>query len=202
RGNTLNHRMSLTAGDVITVQVQSHILGGAGPMGSPIIRADNTFDGAGRSMLAYVQVDGTSGAGGAGVTYVALTMPGEFSVAGSPITGSGTLAVTKVTQGANTVYAGPTSGGAAAPAFRALVGADLPTQMSITQDASGVKLVNDATTPGTSRYYGTDQAGTRGYFALPVSTKEGYWRVPTRPTPPHPRPRPSPLHHHHPPPPN
>lgn len=30
------------------------------------------------------------------------------------------------TANANTVYAGPTSGGAAAPAFRALVGADLP----------------------------------------------------------------------------
>lgn len=60
------------------------------------------------------------------VTSVALTMPAEFSVGGSPITGSGTLAVTKATQTANRVYAGPTTGAAAAPTFRLLVAADIP----------------------------------------------------------------------------
>ncbi len=65
--------------------------------------------------------------GGTGtVTSVALTVPAEFSVAGSPVTTSGTLAVTKATQTANTVFAGPTTGSAAAPAFRAVVPADLP----------------------------------------------------------------------------
>jgi hypothetical protein len=73
---------------------------------------------------ALVSADLPAGVGT--VTSVALTMPAEFSVAGSPITGAGTLAVTKATQPANEVYAGPTSGGAAAPAFRALVAADLP----------------------------------------------------------------------------
>jgi hypothetical protein len=67
--------------------------------------------------------------GGAGtVTSVAMSVPAEFSVAGSPVTTTGTLAVTKATQTANTVWAGPTSGGAAAPAFRALVAADIPAQ--------------------------------------------------------------------------
>lgn len=60
------------------------------------------------------------------VTSVALTVPAEFSVSGSPITGSGTLAVSKANQSANIVFAGPSSGGAAAPTFRALVSADLP----------------------------------------------------------------------------
>ena len=59
------------------------------------------------------------------VTSVALTAPAEFTVSGSPVTTSGALAVTKANQSANQVWAGPTSGGAAAPAFRALVGADL-----------------------------------------------------------------------------
>lgn len=62
------------------------------------------------------------------VTSVAMTVPAEFSVTGSPITGAGTLAVTKATQSANLVYAGPSSGAAAAPTFRTLVAADLPTQ--------------------------------------------------------------------------
>jgi hypothetical protein len=63
---------------------------------------------------------------GSAVTSVALTEPAEFVVSGSPITSSGTLAVTKATQTANKVWAGPTSGGAAQPTFRSLVSADLP----------------------------------------------------------------------------
>jgi len=60
------------------------------------------------------------------VTSVALSMPAEFSVAGSPIVGAGTFAVTKAVQNANLVWAGPASGSAAAPTFRALVTADFP----------------------------------------------------------------------------
>jgi hypothetical protein len=65
------------------------------------------------------------GTGGGNVTSVGLAMPTEYAVAGSPITGSGVFTVTKVTQTANQVYAGPVSGGAAAPTFRALVAADI-----------------------------------------------------------------------------
>lgn len=60
------------------------------------------------------------------VTSVALTAPAIFTVGGSPITGSGTLTLALATQTANYVWAGPTSGAAAAPTFRALVAADLP----------------------------------------------------------------------------
>lgn len=65
-------------------------------------------------------------AGAGTVTSVALTVPSILSVAGSPITSSGTLAVTLATQTANLVFASPGSGGAATPTFRALVTADLP----------------------------------------------------------------------------
>lgn len=73
------------------------------------------------------------GVGTGSVTSVAMTVPAEFAVAGSPITTSGTLAITKATESANTVWAGPTTGAPAQPAFRALVTADLPASLGLTQ---------------------------------------------------------------------
>ena len=67
------------------------------------------------------------GGGGTGtVTSVGLTLPGFITVAGSPVTSSGTLAGSLATQEANTHLAGPATGSAAAPTFRAVVAADLP----------------------------------------------------------------------------
>jgi len=84
-----------------------------------------------------------SGAGT--VTSVALTMPGIFSVAGSPVTSSGTLAVTLATQSANVVFAGPSSGGAATPTFRSLALADLPSiPLSSLIAATGSNTINHA----------------------------------------------------------
>jgi hypothetical protein len=60
------------------------------------------------------------------VTSVGLTMPTPFTVAGSPVTTTGTLAVTLDTQTANRVFAGPVGGGAATPTFRALSATDIP----------------------------------------------------------------------------
>jgi hypothetical protein len=68
------------------------------------------------------------GAGATGtVTSVALALPGIFTVSGSPVTSTGTLTGTLNTQTANLIWAGPTTGSAAAPTFRAIVTADLPT---------------------------------------------------------------------------
>ena len=81
-----------------------------------------------------------------GVTSVGLSAPGIFTVSGSPITNSGTLALALATQSANLVWAGPTTGSPATPTFRSLVAADLPTSgvtagsytnASITVDARG-----------------------------------------------------------------
>ncbi len=60
------------------------------------------------------------------VTSVALTMPAIFSVNTTSCTTACSLSVTLATETANTIWAGPTSGGASGPTFRALVGADLP----------------------------------------------------------------------------
>lgn len=68
------------------------------------------------------------------VTSVALAVPSEWSVSGSPVTTAGTITISEATQSANTVYSGPTTGVAAAPGFRALVSADIPNNAA---DTSG-----------------------------------------------------------------
>jgi hypothetical protein len=78
---------------------------------------------------ALVAADFPAGVGT--VTSVALALNGStllsLSVSGSPVTGSGTLTgtINFVNQSANTVLAGPTSGAATAPSFRALAAADI-----------------------------------------------------------------------------
>lgn len=63
--------------------------------------------------------------------------------------------------------------------------ADAKTQMSVTSDASGLKLSGDSATPGNSKYYGTNSSGTKGWNSLPAAaidttghaagTEELYW---------------------------
>lgn len=86
---------------------------------APVVRA-----------TSYLDNDGNPIAGTGTVTSVALSMPAIFSVAGSPITTSGTLAVTLASQSQNTVWAAP-NGSAGAPTFRSLVAADIPSLSSI-----------------------------------------------------------------------
>lgn len=62
----------------------------------------------------------------AAVTSVGLSLPAIFTVTGSPVTSSGTLTATYVSQNANTIFAGPTSGTPAWPTFRSMICADLP----------------------------------------------------------------------------
>lgn len=78
------------------------------------------------------------------VSSIALAMPAQFSVAGSPGT---SMTVTWQTQTANTVFAGPTSGGAAVPTFRALVAADI--------SAVAVALTGNQTAAGNKTWSGT-----------------------------------------------
>lgn len=89
---------------------------------------------------------------GAGtVNSVALSVPAEFTVAGSPVTNSGTLAVSRTTQAANLVQAGPASGAAATPTFRALLTPDLPpVGNSMAFRAGRFYIANGITSGGTS----------------------------------------------------
>jgi hypothetical protein len=104
-----------------------------------------------------------SGAGT--VTSVGLSAPAIFSVAGSPVTTTGVLALTLATQTANTFLAGPTAGGAATPAFRAIIPADVPL------------LVGDSGAGGTA---GLVPAPSAGYGAAGrLLSATGAWVVPT-----------------------
>lgn len=83
----------------------------------------------------WLRADGAWAAppGSGTVTSVGMTGDGTIynsSVTGSPVTSSGVLAPSLKTQTANTVLSGPTSGSAAAPTFRALVAADMPTSVT------------------------------------------------------------------------
>ena len=78
----------------------------------------------------FLKTDGTNSSWDSTgtVTSVSATVPTSIlSISGGPVSTSGTLAIDLVTQTANYVWAGPTTGAAANPTFRALVAADLPT---------------------------------------------------------------------------
>lgn len=88
------------------------------------------------------------GSGSGTVSSVGLSISGGiFSVAGSPVTTTGTLTATLGLQGTNLVFAGPPSGSAATPSFRSIVAADLPAavfELSGITAASGTNTIANA----------------------------------------------------------
>lgn len=104
---------------------------------------------------AFVQA-AIAGFGAGTVSSVALSLPTAlFDVTGSPVTSSGTLSATLDNQTANYVFAGPTSGGAATPGFRALVASDLPDLSSSYLPISGGTVTSNLTISGDLTVNGT-----------------------------------------------
>lgn len=102
---------------------------------------------------------GTGGGSGT-VTSAAMTVPTGFTISGSPITTSGTFALGLSNQSANTVWSGPTSGGAAAPAFRSLVDNDVPDSITVTLAATATALAaNGSNCAAGKSARGVDAAG-------------------------------------------
>ena len=91
-----------------------------------------------------------------------------YTISSSPVTGSGTLTFTLVTQTANCVFAGPTTGSAAQPTCRGLVAADIPTLPSTQISGLGTAATvntgtSGATIPllnGTNTWSGPQSFGT------------------------------------------
>jgi len=131
-GGTGQNISSLVAGSVLFTDGTNLILQtGAGSVGQ-VLRSN----GSGSPFWDTIAGTGT-------VTSVGLSMPGIFSVTGSPVTITGTLTADLVNQNANTVFAGPVNGSATAPIFRALVNADIPSTLTgKTIDASLNTLSN------------------------------------------------------------
>ena len=138
---------------------------------------------AGRNLYLCTAPNTWTAASSAAVTSVGLVMPPEFGVSGSPVTDAGTLTVSKTNQNANQVYAGPSSGGAAQPAFRALAAADLPgnnriSTFGITIDGGGNPIATGAkgyvTIPFACTITGYSvQADQSGSIAIEVDKKAG-----------------------------
>ena len=129
--------------------------------------------GANLSLVAGVL--SATGGGSGTVTSVALTMPAFLSVAGSPITAAGTLAVTLATQAANKVFAGPTSGGAVAPDFRLLVAGDIPDLSGVYQPLSA-KLTAFAALANAAGWLHNDGSGVLAY-STPTKSDVGLGNV-------------------------
>jgi hypothetical protein len=161
---------------------------------------------------SFVAIEDTGGLGGkaplseiktlfnAGtVTSVALTAPAIFTVGGSPITTSGTLAIALANQNANLVWAGPGTAPAAAPTFRALVAADIPnldaakitsgtfadaliSESSVTQHVAAIFAAGttDDLPEGSTNLYWTDERfdtafGNKTTDDLPEGATNLYW---------------------------
>lgn len=104
--------------------------------------------GASAGTTKFLREDGTwvVPAGSGTVTSVGLALPGSvFSISGSPVTTAGTLTGAFINQSANLIFAGPTSGGAAAPTFRAHVYADISALVGT--GASTIAAGNDTRFP-------------------------------------------------------
>jgi len=107
---------------------------------------------------------------GGAVTSVGLSAPSSlFSVSGSPVTSSGTLGLAFVNWNANQFFAGPTSGGAAAPGPRSIVPADLPVFVASGGSHAAGIVPDPGSTAGTLKYLREDATFTQ----IPFSSLTG-----------------------------
>lgn len=129
---------------------------------APAASTDTLYNIGGALYFNGVLVATSAGAGT--VTSVGITAPAIFTIAGSPVTTAGTLALSLASQTANTIFAGPGSGVAATPTFRALVDLDVPDTITIdgtnnvtwaSVNKAGSSLANLATKSATDLTSGT-----------------------------------------------
>lgn len=149
---TLTNKTISGASNTLTVRLANDVTGtlpvaNGGTGGTtPTAALTNLLPSQTGNTSKVLQTDGSTtswaAVGVGSVTSVALTVPSSIlSVAGSPITSSGTLALSLATQVANTIWAGPSTGADAAPTFRALVLADIPAGIPAANIGGGA--VND-----------------------------------------------------------
>jgi hypothetical protein len=153
--------LSLDAGTLVSTASEQWVAGTVTALGNGVTLAAGTLD-----VVA------------SGVTSVALAAPAEFTVSGSPVTSSGTLTLARASQNANRVFAGPASGSAAAPTFRALAAADLPVMGASGPSHAAGAVPDPGSSAGTTRYLREDGtwsgvSGASGGTVTQISTGGG-----------------------------
>jgi len=170
-----NALTALGAQPLFTAQTANTVYSGpsTGSPATPTFRALTTADisgyvGGGVTQIVAGTNVSISPSGGTGavtvnasssgtVASVGLALPSSvFNVSGSPVTTTGTLTGTLATQPINTLFAGPSSGSAAAPTFRSLTTADIPT---LNQNTTG-----SASSLANSGGWNVTPSGTKLYF--------------------------------------
>lgn len=117
-----------------------------------------------------------TGGGGSGIQSIGGTDASTNSIFGftnTPLVASGTLTMTLINQNAKAVLIGPTSGGAAQPAFRALVAGDIPALPYGTGTLIGISGTATGAGTGALQITGVPITGTGGTFTLVVNTFAG-----------------------------
>lgn len=133
------------------------------------VGADGTVLTADSTQTLGVKWNTVSGTGT--VTSVAATVPSFLSLAGSPITTTGTLAITLATQSANLIFAGPSSGSAAAPTFRSMVAADIPATAVTAGSYGDATHVGSFTVDAAGRLTAAASVSITGGGSSPTTTK-------------------------------
>ena len=115
--------------------------------------------------------------GAGGVASVALALPAQFTVSGSPVVGTGTLTGSWAPQNNNAVLCGPTAGGPLAPTFRLLAAGDLPASgvaaaaYQSLNAGTGAMTLTTFTVDITGRVTTTSNTST----TIPVFGAQGTW---------------------------
>ena len=100
------------------------------------------------------------------VSTISLTVPAEFTTTGSPGTSIG---IVKAVEAANSVWAGPASGtSAAAPAFRAVVAADV-NAVAVDRSTAQTGIAGAKTWTGAQTCSGAVTASTAAVFSTTIS---------------------------------
>lgn len=115
-----------------TIRIKRRAIGGGAGAPSSLANAELAFNEDGQ--ILYYGL-GTGGTGGTATSALAIGGPGAFISSAT-------------TRNANVVLAGPTTGSAAAPTFRALVAADLPDLSGSYLSVSGGSLSGNLTVGG------------------------------------------------------
>lgn len=129
------------------------------PVTASAVSTDVTGLFCGTSTTNFLRADGTCAVpSGSGVSSVAQTVPAGFAVAGTPVTGTGTLAISYATgQTANRILATP-DGTTGALSLRALVAGDVP-PINLGSTANGG-------VSGATILLGTNGGTSNGFFSV------------------------------------